>query len=99
MNAERLVAYTTGSNFFAVDRSYDSGDEVQETSKRNKKLVQVNSHTSCVFERFSTCLLSFGRVLTLPVLCISESCSKIKIYLNFCFCTSLWCLKRFYESL
>ena len=38
-------------------------------------------------------------VLTLPVLCISESCIEIKIKLNFYFHTSLWCLKRFYEGL
>ena len=33
--------------------------------------------------------------LSLPVPCISESCIKIKIKLNFYFDTSLWCLKRF----
>ena len=37
--------------------------------------------------------------LKLNVLCISESCIEIKINLNFCFHTSLWCLKRFYEGL
>ena len=37
--------------------------------------------------------------LTLPVLCILESCIEIKIKLNFYFQTSLWCLKRFYEGL
>ena len=37
--------------------------------------------------------------LTLPTPCISESCIKIKINLNFYFQTSLWCLKRFYEGL
>ena len=31
---------------------------------------------------------------TLPAPCISESCIKIKINLNFYFHTSLWCLKR-----
>ena len=36
--------------------------------------------------------------LTLPVPCISESCIKIKINLNFYFHTSLWCLKSFYEG-
>ena len=41
--------------------------------------------------------------LTLTVPRILESCIKIKIYfikiyLNFYFQTSLWCLKRFYES-
>ena len=35
----------------------------------------------------------------LPAPYISESCIKIKINLNFYFCTSLWCLKRFYEGL
>ena len=37
--------------------------------------------------------------LTLPAPFILESCSKIKIDLNFYFHTSLWCLKRFYEGL
>ena len=37
--------------------------------------------------------------LTLPVLCISESCIEIKINLNFYFYTSLLFLKRFYEDL
>ena len=37
--------------------------------------------------------------LTLTALCISESCIKMKINLQFYFHTSLWCLKRFYESL
>ena len=36
--------------------------------------------------------------LTLPVLCISQSCIEMWINLNFCFHTSLWCLKRFYEE-
>ena len=38
-------------------------------------------------------------ILTLPTLCILESCLKIKINLNFYFDASLWCLKRFYEGL
>ena len=38
-------------------------------------------------------------MLILNVPCISESCIEIKIKLNFYFYTSLWCLKRFYESL
>ena len=37
--------------------------------------------------------------LTLKDLVISESCTEIKIKLNFYFHTSLWCLKRFYEGL
>ena len=37
--------------------------------------------------------------LTLPVLCISENCIEIKIYLNSYFHTSLWCLKRFVKAL
>ena len=40
----------------------------------------------------------FNVLLTLPVLRISESCIEIKIKLNFYFHTSLWCLKRFYET-
>ena len=36
---------------------------------------------------------------TLSVLCISESCTEIKIKLNFYFHTPLWCLKMFYEGL
>ena len=30
--------------------------------------------------------------------CISESCIKMKININFYFHTSLWCLKRFSEA-
>ena len=37
-------------------------------------------------------------LLTLPAPCISESCIKIKINLNFYFHTSLWCLRRSYEG-
>ena len=37
-------------------------------------------------------------LLTLTAPCILESCSNIKINLNFYFHTSLWCLKRFYEG-
>ena len=37
-------------------------------------------------------------ILTLPVLCISGICIETKINLNFYLHTSLWCLKRFYES-
>ena len=37
--------------------------------------------------------------LTLTALCISENYFKIEINLNFCFRTSLWSLKRFYEGL
>ena len=33
--------------------------------------------------------------LTLPVPCISESCTEIKLKLNFYFHASLWFLKRF----
>ena len=34
--------------------------------------------------------------LTLPILCISESCIEIKkIKLDFYFYASLWCLKKF----
>ena len=35
---------------------------------------------------------------TLSYPCISESCIKIKINLNFYFHNSLWCLKRSYEG-
>ena len=37
-------------------------------------------------------------VLTLSVLCISESFIEIKINLNLYLHTFLWCLKRFYEG-
>ena len=39
------------------------------------------------------------QILTLPVPCISESCIKMKINVNFYFHTSSWRLKRFYEGL
>ena len=38
-------------------------------------------------------------ILTLKDPSISGSCIEIKIELNFYFHTSLWCLKKFYESL
>ena len=51
------------------------------------------------FSIYSKQLLKINiRILTLPVLCISESCIEIKIKLNFYFHTSLWCLKKFYEG-
>ena len=37
-------------------------------------------------------------ILTLKDPCISECCIKIKIKLHFCFHTSVWCLRRFYEG-
>ena len=37
-------------------------------------------------------------VLTLPAPCISESCIKITINLNFYFHTSLWCLTKKCEN-
>ena len=40
-----------------------------------------------------------GKTLTLYASCISESRIKMKIKLNFCFHTSLSCLKSFYEGL
>ena len=47
-----------------------------------------------------TFLLPLGtKELTLPVLCFSESCTKVKINLNVYFDTAMWCLKRFYEGL
>ena len=42
---------------------------------------------------------SWTSLLTLKDLCISESCTELKIELNLYFHTSLWCLKRFYEGL
>ena len=42
--------------------------------------------------------LIFAPILTFPAGCISESCIKIKINLNFYFHTSLWCRKRFYDT-
>ena len=45
------------------------------------------------------CSIIHKMMLTLNVLCISDSYIEIKIKLNFYFHTSLWCLKRFYEGL
>ena len=45
---------------------------------------------------FPTIITSWS--LTLPTLCITESCIKTKINLIFYFHTSLWCLKRLYEG-
>ena len=42
---------------------------------------------------------AIAKPLTLNVQYISESCTEIKIKLNFYLHTSLWCLKRFYEGL
>ena len=51
------------------------------------------------FGLLPTTIKNHNLLLTLNVPCISESCIKIKIKLNFYFHTSLWCLKRFYENL
>ena len=56
-----------------------------------KKNLQIK--TFAIFESLQNLLLN------LPSPCISESFIKIKINLNFCFHTSLWYLKRFYEGL
>ena len=40
-------------------------------------------------------VVNLNFILTLPTLCISESCIKRKINVNFYFHTSLWYLKRF----
>ena len=58
--------------------------------KNNSNFISTESHQQ---------ILSDYKELTLNVWCISESCSEIKINLNFYFHTSLWCLKRFYEGL
>ena len=56
-----------------------------------KKNLQIK--TFAIFESLQNLLL------TLPSPCISESFIKTKINLNFCFHTSSWYLKRFYEGL
>ena len=52
-------------------------------------LFFLKFHNQITFEYFH---------VTLPAPCISGSCIKIKINLNFHLHTSLWYLKRFYES-
>ena len=62
-------------------------DKIHEKSLR----LVLNDHQSILDRMLDT--------LTLPSPCISESCIKIKINLNFYFNTSLWSLEMFYEGL
>ena len=43
-------------------------------------------------------LTTLGETLTFPSPCILENCIKREINLNFYFYTSLWCLKRFHNT-
>ena len=55
-----------------------------------RSIMVVDIFTQPSFHKKS----SYGpAMLTLPAPCISESYIKLKINLNFCFHTSLWCLK------
>ena len=51
------------------------------------------------FKMFSYSYMQFSSLLTLKDPFISESCTEIRIELNFYFHTSLWSVKRFYEGL
>ena len=55
------------------------------------------TYTLVVFTSNQLCNAIFYLTLNDPR--ISESCIKIKIKLNVCFLTSLWCLERFCEGL
>ena len=73
--------------------SYSVQQSKKNQSPRIKKF-SINVIPQIIFSTFHSIAFS----LTVPVPCISESCVKIKINLNFYFHTSLWCLKRFYEG-
>ena len=71
---------------------------------RNFAVCDSLKHLNChlkMFPNFASALVfnEQTHVLILPAPCISESCVKIRINVNFYFHTSLWCLKRFYEGL
>ena len=78
-----------------------------ETVKNAFLFVFISSFGVCIWSVYRKwTVASFKNVLkqnllelTLPAPFISESCNEIKIKLNLCFGTSLWCLKRFYEGL
>ena len=65
------------------------------------KMKTVSNSGICLLTNLNTLHthIKSHKILALPSPCISESCIKIKINLNFYFDTSLWCLKRFYEGL
>ena len=58
-----------------------------------------NGFLKWLFPWTSLAVCMLLRSLTLPAPCISVSCIKIKIYLNFYFHTSSRCLKRHHEEL
>ena len=75
-------------HFYFAFRSNDTGYEIYD-----KMLAFTGKEFSRLY--FWYMLTS----ITLPALCISESCIEIKIDLVFYFHTSLWCLRRFCEGL
>ena len=74
----------------------------RDTNNCQFRFVKKQKHTplttfalitsSLLYENFLSIWKRF--LLTLPVPCISESCIEIRIKLNFCFHTSLWCVKE-----
>ena len=89
-------------NIFDVNRKRSRG-----MLKRNAggviKQLEGNHNSQGYWSTFTLNVISnsydfnhFSLMLTLPVQWISETCSKIKTYLNFYFRISLWCLRRFY---
>ena len=75
-----------------------SGEYFENTSNLKYCFQQTNKYAKFnamnVGARRQISLL----LLSVPAPCISESCIKIKISLNFYFHTSLWCFKRFLKA-
>ena len=96
---EWVLRITYGNNtsslneLLGIDKSASNHHKLASSSNRNVKRYPI-LHQGLSLTTYLTQL-----VLTLNVPCISESCVEIKIKLNFCFHTLLWCLKRFYEGL
>ena len=86
-NVSTHLGYSNPHFYFAF-RSNDTGYEIYD-----KMLAFTGKEFSRLY--FWYMLTS----ITLPALCISESCIEIKIDLVFYFHTSLWCLRRFCEGL
>ena len=76
---------------------YEGNRDKNEILSIKEYLEEIKSYLKHIndLKEFDLCKIQ----LTLPVLCISESCIEKKIKLNFFFHTSLWGLKRFYEGL
>ena len=82
-----------------VKTKSEARDKVRGESRRKDKLKQ--GQETRVGKRRSNRESSSREEasLTLPTPCISENSMETKINLNFYFCASLWCFKRFFKGL